>query len=77
MRKPEDYKHIAAWGRHLHRPAEEVAATQARACADNAPLDAVYETQTFNGAHSHQWIRAENICSPWVKATINRMAARL
>lgn len=41
--KPQDYKHIAAWGRMMGSYAYFIKDQQNQAAEDNAPVDAIYK----------------------------------
>ena len=61
-RNPEDYKHIAAWGRMLGSFRYYVKQEQAAAFEDGAPLDAIYknsegEWERFSGVTNPDTIR--------------------
>jgi hypothetical protein len=42
MRKPEEYKHVRAWGNMLHSDASYIKEQQEKAAKAGAPLDAIY-----------------------------------
>lgn len=59
MNKPEQYKHILAWGRNMGSDFSYIREQQERAAKDNAPLDAIYEEHDENtrmhGTRTHRW----------------------
>lgn len=71
-RRPEDYRHIRAWGRFMQSFEYYIVGEQKRAAEDNAPLDAIYK-------HSDgHWVRATDIESPYVRKVIdNRVILEL
>lgn len=47
MRRPEEYRHIHAWGIHMQSDPSYIREQQQKASESDAPLDAIY--QDMNG----------------------------
>lgn len=82
MNKPEQYKHILAWGRKMGSDASYIREQQERAAQDNAPLDAIYEERdeaTRNhGTRTHKWavfsdVPADAPCQWQMKLELERI----
>lgn len=69
MNKPEDYKHIRAWGVMLSSYEYYIRQEQERAAADKAPITAVYEGDKG-------WVTIEQ-CSPKTQTEVNDYVARM
>jgi hypothetical protein len=69
MNKPEDYKHIRAWGVMLQSYEYYIRQQQETAAHDDAPITAVYK-------RDDRWITIEE-CSPTTQTQVNDYVARM
>ncbi|MEJ7807552.1 MAG: hypothetical protein WKG03_16705 [Telluria sp.] len=67
--QPEDYKHIAVWGRQLGSFHYYIKAQQERACAAGAPINAIYEKYDSRGA-TGVWVTVDEY-TPAVRDRVN------
>ena len=62
--RPQDYKHIKAWGIMMHSHNYYIVAEQEQAALDNAPLDAIFKREdgwhTFAGTTNPETITLIN-----------------
>jgi hypothetical protein len=68
--KPEEYRHIRAWGRHLHSFNYYIEDQQWRASEEHAPLNAI-----FKGTDG-TWHTVDGIASEELKTKIEHDATR-
>ena len=64
MPKPEEYKAIAAWGKHLRSFQYYIANEQRKAAEDDAPVNAIYKD--MDGS----WKTTDVITAPGLKEKI-------
>lgn len=72
MSKPEDYKHIRAWGIELLSFNYYIESQQEQAVKDKAPINAIYWSVEDNRYHT-----ADEIKDPSTKARIDKNASEL
>lgn len=61
--KPEDYKHIKAWGHMMKSYADYIYRQQQKAAEAGAPLDAIYE-------RDGKWHTFDEVTSPETKRIV-------
>jgi hypothetical protein len=69
MPKPEDYKHIRAWGRMMLSYEYYIVQEQEQAAKDNAPIDAIYKRDT--------WRRFADVENPDSRMRVEQELARM
>lgn len=71
MHNPQDYKHIAAWGRFMGSYETYIKAQQELAASENAPLNSIY---CNFGKDSKRWATADQIVNDAKRKYINEEA---
>jgi hypothetical protein len=67
---PQDYLHIAVWGRHLGSYSYYIQDQQYLASEAGAPINAIYERSAPGGERSGTWVTIDE-CKPDTQAQIN------
>lgn len=67
MNKPEDYKHIRAWGRLLQSFETFILLQQEQAVYDNAPINAIFKD------HNDKWFTLDQVKDSEIKAYLENV----
>lgn len=72
MPKPNEYKHIAAWGQMMNSFGYYITMQQEEAAKDNAPLDAIYKREP-DAEHPTGWRRYADVENQSTRYTMNNI----